>query len=125
MVRGEHADHLGDHRCADRAGSSRAQFGVSGAVLPLVLGRQAVAQLTGLPANPSIQLTFGPYVADTSRYLSSATSVRSTFWWTYGGTVLGAGLGDVVRRAHVRRGGQGLQGPRSRVRRRPRRRCIS
>jgi NCS1 family nucleobase:cation symporter-1 len=154
---------------------SRAQFGVYGAVLPLVLvvvmylgyfasgnvlGGQAVAQITGLPADASIllyallsaliaivgyrlihrfgwvasalsvivfvyltirlvnghdlgavlampeldfpkfllalsltaswQLTFGPYVADTSRYLPSATSVRSTFWWTYGGTVLGA-----------------------------------
>ncbi|WP_158879447.1 purine-cytosine permease family protein [Amycolatopsis anabasis] len=154
---------------------SRAQFGVYGAVLPLVLvvlmylgyfasgnvlGGQAVAQITGLPVDVSIpvyalataliaivgyrlihrfgrlasalsvivfvylsirlvsghdlgallrdpaldfpafllalsltaswQLTFGPYVADTSRYLPTATSVRSTFWWTYGGTVLGA-----------------------------------
>lgn len=154
---------------------SRAQFGVYGAVLPLVLvvvmylgyfasgnvlGGQAVAQLTGLPADVAIaayalisaliaivgyrlihrfgwvasvlsvvvfvyltlrlttghdlgavlaaphldvpkfllalsltaswQLTFGPYVADTSRYLPSSTSVRATFWWTYGGTVLGA-----------------------------------
>ncbi|QWF80703.1 purine-cytosine permease family protein [Amycolatopsis sp. CA-230715] len=154
---------------------SRAQFGVYGAVLPLVLvvvmylgyfasgnvlGGQAVAQITHLPADAAIavyalasaliaivgyklihrfgwvasalsvivfvyltirlvsghdlgavlaephldfpkfllalsltaswQLTFGPYVADTSRYLPSATSVRSTFWWTYGGTVLGA-----------------------------------
>ncbi|MBP2477958.1 NCS1 family nucleobase:cation symporter-1 [Crossiella equi] len=154
---------------------SRAQFGVYGAVLPLVLvivmylgffasgnvlGGQALAQITGLPVDGSIvayaalsgvfavigyrlihrfgwlasalsvlvfvylsvrlvtttdlgtalagvtldfpkfllalsltaswQLTFGPYVADTSRYLPSATPVRATFWWTYGGTVLGA-----------------------------------
>ncbi|RZQ65777.1 purine-cytosine permease family protein [Amycolatopsis suaedae] len=154
---------------------SRAQFGVYGAVLPLllvvvmylgyfasgnVLGGQAVAQITGLPTDVAIvgyaaasaaiavvgyrlihrfgwvasalsvvvfvylsvrlvgghdlgavlaeprldlpkfllalsltaswQLTFGPYVADTSRYLPATTSVRSTFWWTYGGTVLGA-----------------------------------
>ncbi|GAA4538391.1 purine-cytosine permease family protein [Amycolatopsis samaneae] len=154
---------------------SRAQFGVYGAVLPLVLvvvmylgyfasgnvlGGQAVAQITHLPTDVAIcvyaaasaliaivgyklihrfgwiasalsvivfvylsvrlvgghdlgavlamptldfpkfllalsltaswQLTFGPYVADTSRYLPSSTSVRATFWWTYGGTVLGA-----------------------------------
>ena len=154
---------------------SRAQFGVYGAVLPLilvvlmylgyfasgnVLGGQALAEITGMPVDLSVllyallsatiailgyrlihrfgwiasllsvvvfvyltfrllgghdvaavlagaeldfpafllalsltaswQLTFGPYVADTSRYLPSATSVRSTFWWTYGGTVLGS-----------------------------------
>lgn len=154
---------------------SRAQFGVYGAVLPLllvvlmyigyfasgsVLGGQAVAQITGMPVDAGIllyaglsaliaivgyrlihrfgrlatlvsvvvfaylsvrlvvthdlgavlaaprfdapqfllavslaaswQLTFGPYVADTSRYLPTATSVRATFWWTYAGTALGA-----------------------------------
>jgi NCS1 family nucleobase:cation symporter-1 len=154
---------------------SRAQFGVYGAVLPLVLvvlmylgyfasgnvlGGQALAAITGIPTDLSIllygalsgliaiigyrlihrfgslasllsvvvfvylsfrlvsthdlatvlanssldvpvfllavsltaswQLTFGPYVADTSRYLPSTTSARATFWWTYGGTVLGA-----------------------------------
>ncbi|GAA2815638.1 cytosine permease [Saccharopolyspora taberi] len=154
---------------------SRAQFGVYGAVLPLVLvvlmylgyfasgnvlGGQALAEITGMPVDLSVllyaalsaaiailgyrlihrfgwiasllsvvvfvyltfrllaghdvgavlagaeldfpafllalsltaswQLTFGPYVADTSRYLPSSTSVRSTFWWTYGGTVLGS-----------------------------------
>ncbi|MGO1049104.1 purine-cytosine permease family protein [Crossiella sp. CA198] len=46
--------------------------------------------LLALSLTASWQLTFGPYVADTSRYLPSATSVRATFWWTYGGTVLGA-----------------------------------
>ncbi|RJQ77253.1 cytosine permease [Pseudonocardiaceae bacterium YIM PH 21723] len=154
---------------------SRAQFGVYGAVFPLilvvlmylgynasgdVLGGQAVAQITGLPIDLTIlvyaalsalialvgyrlihrfgwiasavsvitfvylsfrlftghdigallaestldwpkfllalsivvswQLTFGPYVADTSRYLPESTSTRATFWWTYGGTALGA-----------------------------------
>ncbi|KAA2248437.1 cytosine permease [Solihabitans fulvus] len=48
------------------------------------------AFLLALSLTASWQLTFGPYVADTSRYLPSTTSVRSTFWWTYGGTVLGA-----------------------------------
>ena len=46
--------------------------------------------LLALSLTASWQLTFGPYVADTSRYLPENTSVRATFWWTYGGTVLGA-----------------------------------
>ena len=46
--------------------------------------------LLALSLTASWQLTFGPYVADTSRYLPEPTSVRATFWWTYGGTVLGA-----------------------------------
>ncbi|MGH3165023.1 MAG: purine-cytosine permease family protein, partial [Trebonia sp.] len=36
------------------------------------------------------QITYAPYVADYSRYLPKATSVRSCFWWTYGGSVLGS-----------------------------------
>jgi nucleobase:cation symporter-1, NCS1 family len=35
------------------------------------------------------QITYAPYVADYSRYLPRQTSVRSAFWWTYGGTVIG------------------------------------
>ncbi|SJN11525.1 Cytosine/purine/uracil/thiamine/allantoin permease family protein [Leucobacter sp. 7(1)] len=35
------------------------------------------------------QMTFAPYVADYSRYLPSKTTVRSTFWMTLLGTVLG------------------------------------
>ncbi len=38
----------------------------------------------------SWQLAFGPYVADYSRYLPRSTSGRATFWWTLGGSVLGA-----------------------------------
>ncbi|WP_020495971.1 purine-cytosine permease family protein [Sciscionella marina] len=38
----------------------------------------------------SWQLAFGPYVADYSRYLPRSTSARATFWWTFGGSVLGA-----------------------------------
>lgn len=48
------------------------------------------AFLLALSLTASWQLTFGPYVADTSRYLPATTSIRATFWWTYGGTVLGA-----------------------------------
>ena len=36
------------------------------------------------------QLTFGPYVADYSRYLPRSTSDRATFWWTLAGSVIGS-----------------------------------
>lgn len=36
------------------------------------------------------QLTFGPYVADTSRYLPADTPPSRTFWSTFAGSVLGA-----------------------------------
>lgn len=35
------------------------------------------------------QLSYAPYVSDYSRYLPSATTTRSAFWYTYAGTVLG------------------------------------
>ena len=35
------------------------------------------------------QLTFGPYVADYSRYLPRNTSQKATFWYTFLGTVIG------------------------------------
>ncbi|MBL3687507.1 cytosine permease [Leucobacter zeae] len=38
------------------------------------------------------QMTFAPYVADYSRYLPSRTTVRSTFWTTFLGSVIGAQL---------------------------------
>jgi NCS1 family nucleobase:cation symporter-1 len=33
-------------------------------------------------------ITWAPFVSDYSRYLPEDTSVRSSFWWTYGGTVI-------------------------------------
>ncbi|WP_331769879.1 cytosine permease (plasmid) [Embleya sp. NBC_00888] len=36
------------------------------------------------------QLTFGPYVADYSRYLPRDTSHRATFWSTFAGSVVGS-----------------------------------
>lgn len=36
------------------------------------------------------QLTFGPYVADYSRYLPRTTSDRTTFWSTFAGSVIGS-----------------------------------
>lgn len=34
------------------------------------------------------QITYAPYVADYSRYLPESTPVRSTFWFTYSGSVI-------------------------------------
>lgn len=34
------------------------------------------------------QITYAPYVADYSRYLPASTPKRSTFWWTYSGSVI-------------------------------------
>lgn len=36
------------------------------------------------------QLTYGPYVADYSRYLPADTPARQTFWATFGGSVIGS-----------------------------------
>ncbi|MFJ3957243.1 purine-cytosine permease family protein [Arthrobacter sp. NPDC090010] len=36
------------------------------------------------------QLTFGPYVADYSRYLPEDTSEKRTFWYTFAGSTIGA-----------------------------------
>jgi NCS1 family nucleobase:cation symporter-1 len=35
-------------------------------------------------------ITYGPYVADYSRYLPSSTSTKSAFWYTFAGTVISA-----------------------------------
>ena len=34
------------------------------------------------------QITYGPYVADYSRYLPGNTSISTSFWWTYAGSVI-------------------------------------
>jgi NCS1 family nucleobase:cation symporter-1 len=34
------------------------------------------------------QITYGPYVADYSRYLPRRTSISIPFWWTYAGSVI-------------------------------------
>lgn len=34
------------------------------------------------------QITYGPYVADYSRYLPENTKIGTTFWWTFGGSVI-------------------------------------
>jgi len=45
--------------------------------------------LLAMSLSASWQLGFGPYVADSSRYLPRDTSARSVFWATLGGTVPG------------------------------------
>ncbi|MBX7550344.1 cytosine permease [Streptomyces sp. NPDC048665] len=46
--------------------------------------------LLAMSLSASWQLGFGPYVADSSRYLPRETRPRSVFWATLGGSVLGA-----------------------------------
>lgn len=50
----------------------------------------------GISLSASWQLTFGPYVADYSRYLPADTSHRSTFAWTFAGSVIGGSLAMVL-----------------------------
>ena len=47
--------------------------------------------LIQLGATTSYQLTWAPYVSEYSRYLPASTTTRSTFWWTY----LGSGIGAI------------------------------
>ncbi|MFK0009445.1 purine-cytosine permease family protein [Paenarthrobacter sp. NPDC090520] len=46
--------------------------------------------LTAIALGAGWQMTFGPYVADYSRYLPQNTSERKTFWYTFAGSVGGA-----------------------------------
>jgi len=46
--------------------------------------------LTSVALGACWQMTFGPYVADYSRYLPQQTSERKTFWFTFAGSVGGA-----------------------------------
>jgi nucleobase:cation symporter-1, NCS1 family len=48
------------------------------------------AWLLFFSVNVSGQVGWAPYVSDYSRYLPSRTSLRQTFWYTYGGSVLSA-----------------------------------
>lgn len=58
------------------------------------------------------QLTFGPYVADYSRYLPSDTPAPATFWATFSGSVLGSQwsmtLGALVAAVPASQGGIGF-----------------
>lgn len=50
----------------------------------------------GISLSASWQLTFGPYIADYSRYLPESTPQRSTIGWTFLGSVAGASLAMVI-----------------------------
>lgn len=50
----------------------------------------------GISLSASWQLTFGPYIADYSRYLPRNTSQKAIFLWTFAGSVLGGSLAMVV-----------------------------
>ncbi|WP_083956601.1 purine-cytosine permease family protein [Tersicoccus phoenicis] len=57
------------------------------AIGPFVLGISLAA---------SWQLTFGPYIADYSRYLPKNTSQRATMGWTFAGSVIGGSLAMIL-----------------------------
>jgi NCS1 family nucleobase:cation symporter-1 len=52
-------------------------------------GFSAGTFVLGITVAATYQITYAPYVADYSRYLPENTSIRSCFWWTYGGSVIG------------------------------------
>ena len=65
-------------------GSASASFAAHGfAAAPFVLG---------ISLSASWQLTFGPYIADYSRYLPANTPKSETIGWTFLGSVLGGSL---------------------------------
>lgn len=53
-----------------------------------------------VPIIATWQITYGPYVADYSRYLPRRTPMSAPFWWTYAGSVLSSiwmlALGSIV-----------------------------
>lgn len=57
-----------------------------------VKGFDPVTFLLAVSLGAGWQLTFGPYVADYSRYLPRSTSERATFWATFCGSVIGSQL---------------------------------
>lgn len=60
----------------------------------------------GVSISASWQLTFGPYIADYSRYLPASTPQRSTIGWTFLGSVVGASLAMVIGAFAAAAGGE-------------------
>lgn len=60
----------------------------------------------GISLSASWQLTFGPYIADYSRYLPENTSPRKVIAWTFAGSVLGASLAMIVGACAAQIGGK-------------------
>lgn len=52
-------------------------------------GFKAGIFVLGITAVATYEITFAPYVADYSRYLPQSTSIKSCFWYTYLGSVIG------------------------------------
>ena len=68
-------------------------------------GFQLTPFLVVLIAVAAYQVSQAPYVSDYSRYLNKGISARSTFWWTYLGSVIGSlwmiGLGALLLAAYA------------------------
>ncbi|WP_434593702.1 purine-cytosine permease family protein [Brevibacterium sp. 1718] len=64
----------------------------------------------GVSLSASWQLTFGPYIADYSRYLPETTSQNATVGWTFLGSVLGASLAMTVGAFAAFLGGDAFSG---------------
>ncbi|WP_085528809.1 purine-cytosine permease family protein [Kocuria massiliensis] len=62
--------------------------------------------ILGVSLSASWQLTFGPYIADYSRYLPESTTQRSTIGWTFAGSFLGASLAMTVGAFAAQLGGE-------------------
>jgi NCS1 family nucleobase:cation symporter-1 len=52
-------------------------------------GFHAGTFVLGITVVATYEITFAPYVADYSRYLPQETSIKSCFWYTYAGSVIG------------------------------------
>lgn len=59
-------------------------------------GFAAAPFVLGISLSASWQLTFGPYIADYSRYLPADTPKRATIGWTFLGSVLGGSLAMIL-----------------------------
>ena len=62
--------------------------------------------ILGISLAASWQLTFGPYIADYSRYLPRDTPKRATIGWTFLGSVLGGSLAMTVGALAASLGGE-------------------
>jgi NCS1 family nucleobase:cation symporter-1 len=80
---------------------STALSGGSFALAPFILGISLAA---------SWQLTFGPYIADYSRYLPAETPKSATIGWTFLGSVLGGSLAMILGALAAALGGGDFMG---------------
>lgn len=64
------------------------------------------AFVLGISLSASWQLTFGPYIADYSRYLPENTPKRATIGWTFLGSVLGGSLAMILGALSAALGGK-------------------